>query len=357
MDTTRTLSFTNDHFYIGVDTHLKNWKVTIRTGGIELKTFSMNPAPLELLAYLHKNYPGGIYHIVYEAGFCGFWALRVFKEHNIDCIIANPADIPTSNKEKANKIDTIDSRKLARELENKSLHGIYIPTCDQEKLRMLMRLRYRIVQSQTRIKNRIKGLLYAQGILIPLQFSGNQRWSHAFVLWLESISMKTTAGQFALRNLLLQLKEIRQHNKDILKQLRQEAKHHSIASIINALMSVPGIAFINAMTLFTEIFDMNRFSSEDHLAAFIGLIPSTRSSDDTIKGNSITKRQNAFLRYIMIESAWTAVMEDPAMTMKFKELCKRMKSQDAIVRIAKKLTKRIRHVWLHQQEYQYALVA
>lgn len=357
MHTARSLSFSNSHFFIGVDTHLKNWKVTIRTNGIELKTFSMNPDPLELLAYLHKNYPDGIYHIVYEAGFCGFWALRVFKEHQIDCIITNPADVPTSDKEKANKSDPIDSRKLARELENKSLHGIYIPSCDQEELRMLMRLRYRIVQSQTRTKNRIKGLLYSQGIQIPLHFSGNQRWSHAFILWLESISMKTTAGQFALRNLLLQLKEIRQHNKDILKQLRQEAKHHSIASIVNALMTVPGIAFINAMTLYTEIFDMSRFSSEDHLAAFIGLIPSTRSSDDTIKGNSITKRQNSFLRYIMIESAWTAVREDPAMTMKFKDLCKRMKSQDAIVRIAKKLTKRIRYVWIHQEEYQYALVA
>ena len=47
MDTSRALSFSNDHLYIGVDTHLKNWKVTIRISGIELKTFSMNPAPFE----------------------------------------------------------------------------------------------------------------------------------------------------------------------------------------------------------------------------------------------------------------------------------------------------------------------
>ena len=357
MTTTRTLSFANAHFFIGVDTHLKNWKVTIGTSGIELKTFSMNPSPLELLAYLRKHYPDGVYHIVYEAGFGGFWALRIFKEHNIDCIIANPADVPTSNKEKVNKSDPIDSRKLARELENKSLHGIYIPSRDQEELRMLMRLRYRIVQSQTRTKNRIKALLYSQGIQIPLQFSGRARWSHAFILWLESLSMNTTAGLFTLQNLLMQLKEMRQHNKNILKQLRKESRHQTIAPVINALLTVPGVAFITAMTLYTEIIDMNRFSNENHLASFIGLIPSIQSSDDTIKANSITKRQNSFLRYIMIESAWTAVREDPAMTMKFKELSKRMKSQDAIVRIAKKLVKRIRHVWLHQQEYQYALVA
>ena len=59
----------------------------------------------------------------------------------------------------------------------------------------------------------------------------------------------------------------------------------------------------------------------------------------------------------MIESAWTAVREDPAMTLKFKELTKRMKSQDAIIRIARKLVRRIRHVWLHQENYVYSLVA
>ena len=72
MNITQIISFANTHFFIGIDAHLKNWKVTIRMGGIELKTFSMNPAPLELLAYLHNHYPDGIYHIVYEAGFCGF---------------------------------------------------------------------------------------------------------------------------------------------------------------------------------------------------------------------------------------------------------------------------------------------
>lgn len=357
MNTTETLTFANTHFFIGVDAHLKNWKVTIRTGGIELKTFSMNPSPLELLAYLNKHYPNAIYHIVYEAGFCGFWALRIFKEHNIDCIIVNPADVPTTNKEKVNKSDPIDSRKLSREHEHKSLHGIYIPSPEQEELRMLMRLRYRIVQSQTRTKNRIKGLLYSQGIQIPVQFSGRARWSHAFILWLEFIPMKTTAGLFTLQNLLMQLTETREHNKNILKQLRKEAHKESIAPIINALLSVPGVAFITAMTLYTEIIDMKRFSDEDHLASFIGLVPSTQSTDDNIKSNSITKRQNAFLRFTMIETAWTAVREDPAITMKFNELSKRMKSQDAIVRIAKKLVKRIRHVWMHGEKYQYALVA
>jgi transposase len=357
MNTTQKISFANAHFFIGIDMHRRNWKVTIRTDGIELKTFSMNPYPLELITYLHKHYPEGIYHIVYEAGFCGFWALRIFQQHNVDCIIANPADVPTTNKEKTNKSDPIDSRKLSREHENNSLHGIYIPTTEQEELRMLMRLRFRIVQSQTRVKNRIKGLLNSQGIHIPLRFSGNSRWSHAFICWLESLPMNTTAGRFALLNLIAQLREIRQHNKNVLKQLRAESRKESIAPIMNTLQTVSGVAFITAMTLYTEIIDMKRFTDENHLASFIGLVPSLRSSDDTIYANNLTRRRNSFLRTMMIESAWTAVREDPAMTLKFKELSKRMEAQNAIIRIARKLVRRIRHVWLTQEDYVYALVA
>ena len=357
MNSTNKISFTGCSFFIGIDTHLRNWKITIRLNGIELKTFSMNPSAIELLNYLNKKYPGGIYHIVYEAGFCGFWPQRKFTELGLNCIVVNPADVPTSNKEKVNKNDPIDSRKLARELENKSLKSIYIPDVFHEELRHLMRLRYRIIQNQTRTKNRIKALLYTQGIKIPDHFTGNSRWSAGFIDWLKEIKLNSSAGNFTLQNMITQLQQLREHNKNILRELRQQSKEKQIALIINALLSVPGVGFITAMSLYTEIIDMKRFPNQNHLSAFVGLVPSIRSSDETIYNNGISFRRNKFLRPIMIEAAWTAVKQDPAMTLKYRELTKRMKPQDAIIRIAKKLLKRIRHVWLNKEDYVYSLVA
>lgn len=354
MKTTKKISFAGYHFFIGIDTHLKNWKVTIRSGGVELKTFSMNPSPVELLNYLEKHYPQGTFHLVYEAGFCGFWAFRKFKLLDVDCIVVNPADVPTSNKEKVNKNDPIDSRKLARELENNSLNAIYIPDIFHEELRNLVRLRFRIIQNQTRVKNRIKGLLYTQGITIPLNFSGNSRWSAAFIDWLKNIKLNSPAGDFTLQNMVLQLQQLREHNKNVLRELRKQTAQNSV---IKALLTVPGIGFITAITLYSEIIDMKRFSNQAKLAAFVGLVPSTRSSDDTIYTNGISFRKNKFLRPIMIEAAWTAVRLDPAMTLKYKELTKRMKPQDAIIRIARKMIQRVRHVWLNKEDYAFSLVA
>jgi transposase len=353
----KTAKFNDLTFYIGIDTHLKSWTVTIRSQGIELKTYSMNPSATELYNYLNKHYPAGTFKIVYEAGFAGFTPYRKFKELGLYCIVVNPADIPTTNKEKVIKLDPSDSRKLSRELENGSLKAIYVPDIVSEELRSLMRLRFRYVQNQTRLKNRIKGLLHNYGITIPKEYLSNTRWSHNFITWLEEVKLNTDAGSYVLTDLVEQLKESRYHLKGVLRQLRKEAGKDDIAPIIKTLRSVPGVAFITAMSLYTEIIDINRFKNFNRLACFVGLVPSIYSSSETQYSRGITFRHNKFLRYLLIEAAWTAVRKDPSMTRKYFELCKNMSKQRAIIRIAKKLLRRIKHVWTQKEEYSFSLVA
>jgi transposase len=48
-------------------------------------------------------------------------------KHGIDNIVIHAADVPTTNKEQVHKADKIDSKKLARELENNNLNAIYVP--------------------------------------------------------------------------------------------------------------------------------------------------------------------------------------------------------------------------------------
>ena len=220
-----------------------------------------------------------------------------------------------------------------------------------------MRLRFSNVQTQTRIKNRIKGLLHNYGISIPNNTHQTPAGLITLLLGLNSLNLIPLPVLMYLNNLVDQLKESREHLKNVLRQLRMEAKKDNIAPIISALCSVPGVAFINAMTLYTEIIDINRFSNFDNLASFVGLVPSTYSSDETEYSRGISFRHNKFLRPLIIEAAWTAVRKDPAMTHKYYKLCKKMSKQRAIIRIAKKLLSRIKHVWENQEEYKFSLVA
>ena len=92
------IDFGSQFFYIGIDVHKKRWIVTIRSNGMELRTFSMNPSPEELTRYLERNYPGGRYCSVYEAGFCGFWIHCRLEELGVRNMVVHAADIPITDK-------------------------------------------------------------------------------------------------------------------------------------------------------------------------------------------------------------------------------------------------------------------
>jgi len=258
--------------------------------------------------------------------------------------------VPTTNKEKSTKSDKIDSRKQSRELENGSLVGIYIPDEFPQQLRSLCRLRFRVVQNQTRIKNRIKGHLYTYGIEIPSN-TEMPHWSGNFIKWLESIEFSHDPGNEYLQFCLEEHKQHRQRLVEITRLLRVHCKEDGIRDKIKLLRSVPGIGFISAVTFYTEIIDIDRFKTLDRLASFVGLVPCVKSSGESKYDLGLSKRRNPYLRHLIIEAAWIAVRKDPALTLYFCNLTKRMKKQDAIIRVARKLLNRIRFVWKNQKPY------
>lgn len=352
----KELNFSNQSFFIGIDVHKKNWKVTVRTNRMELKTFSMDPSPEELSKYLQRHYPGGRYLSVYEAGFCGFWIDRKLRGYGIENIIVSPADVPTMGKEKVTKTDAIDSRKLSRELENGTLRGIYIPDVLQERLRSYCRIRYQQTGNQTRLKNRIKGYLAFSGKNIPENYEV-RNWSGKFIKYLEEIEFEDKVGRECLMVSLEELKESRKRLSKVLLRLREYSKEYGFKPLLDRLQTIPGIGFITAVTLYTELMDMKRFKRPDDLASYVGLVPSVRSSGEKERVLGLSHRYSKFLRSLLIEASWVAVRKDPALTQKYNELIIRTSKQKAIIRIAKKLLSRIQHVWNKEESYVYSVVA
>jgi len=106
------------------------------------------------------------------------------------------------------------------------------------------------------------------------------------------------------------------------------------------------------MVILTEIEDVNRFANAERFASFIGLIPMTRSSGEKQKVGEITYRSHDFLRNLFVESAWIAVRRDPALLMAYQKLTKRMEPNNAIIRMAKKLSNRTYAVLKYNQIYE-----
>jgi len=64
-----TISFKGQNIYVGIDVHLKSWKVTIIVNDMEHKTFSQDSNAKILSNYLRKNFPEAKYFSAHEAGF------------------------------------------------------------------------------------------------------------------------------------------------------------------------------------------------------------------------------------------------------------------------------------------------
>lgn len=346
--------FSNQIVYIGIDVHKTKWVVTLRMGHMELKTFSMEPTVKVLANHLKNNYPGAKYYSAYEAGQSGFWIDRQLRAEGIINMVVNPADIPTMGWEKDKKDDYRDSRKLARELENHTIRGIYVPTESLEALRSLCRLRSQFVGEKARLKNRIKCFLTYYGKLFPGR--NTRQWSKQLVTSIGEISYPSAISQACMKLYLEQIVLLQQKIKAIEQMIKEKAEELGLFDMVEKLKTIPGIGFISALTIYTELADISRFQKLDQLCSYIGLVPSTRSSGEKERIHGISVRQKKYLKNIIIEASWIAMRKDPALTISYLELLKRMQSQRAIIKIAKKVVNRIRHVWIHNTEYQLSVV-
>lgn len=352
----KELDFSGQKIYIGIDVHKKNWTVAIFVEGAFIKKFSMNPDPKELKRHLETNYPGGEYYSVYEAGFCGFWVDRLLEGLGIKNIVVNPADVPTTGKEKSKKTDARDARKLGRELMSGNLEGIYVPNEEEEGKRIFCRLYKQIAKDLTRCKNRIKSLLNVTGIEIPLDYE-NKHWSRNFIKYLEQIKFSQQPTRDTLDQFIEQLMFLRRQKLEVTRKIRKMLNEDEKAKkIVKHLRSIPGIGEITAARLYTEIIDINRFSNFDKLKEYVGLSPATWSTGEKERVLGISKRHSTHLRENLIESAWISIRNDPAMAMAFGNLIKKMTSKEAIIRIARKLLNRIRYVWRNETDYVLAVV-
>lgn len=350
-------TFCGQSIFVGIDVHLKSWKVTVMAGDIHYKTFSSPPESVKLINYLKTNFPGADYYSAYEAGFCGFSLHKELSKSGINSIIVNPGDIPTTDKERRQKEDKRDSRKIAKTLQAGQLRGIFIPSDKTQQDRILVRTRDTIVKDLRRNKARVKLLLMFQGISLPERFSvKSTHWSKQFIQWVSNISFEHNTCRSGLDALLDMMNHQRSLLLKVTRQIRELSKTPEYKENVELLLSIPGIAELTAMRLLTELERIDRFTTFDQLCSYVGLVPSTDSSGENEIVSGISPRKNSRLRAALIESSWIAIRHDPALFSCYQKLCKRIPANKAIIRIAKKLLRRIKFVLRRKEKYERGVI-
>ena len=298
----KAISFKGQKIFIGIDVHKDSWRVAVAPEVGIVNGHTQKPSAKELFDFLKKHYPDGEYHAVYESGFSGFSTYYALQEVGIDCIVIHAADVPSTQYEETMKTDKVDAAKLVRSLKAGLLQGIYIHRRDDIDARAVVRLRKTIQKQLGGYKSRVKHLLHSNGVVFPERFSTRQ-------------------------TLLMATRKVRELSRS--ERYRRDYE---------LLTSIPGIGVSVAMALLTEIGDFSRFRNEREFASYLGLIPTSHSSGGKVAHGEKTFRGNKKLGPQIVEASWISIYRDRGLGCAYVNYKKRMEPQEAIVRVARKLS-------------------
>jgi transposase len=349
------IDFTGKTIYVGIDVHKEDWQVGQFHGGLVLGNHRITGSSGDLIDFLKKRYVGANFKCVYESCAWGFNLQRQLSAAGLECIVVHAGDVPGSDKEKKNKTDKVDAVRLARHHAAGLLKAIDVPDEELQKERNLMRFRKKLVCDLTRSKNRMKSLLKFQGIEIPKKMD-SPNWSRNFISWIEEQAAKDKLLNDTVELMLDQVKLQRQLLLKAERKIRALMSSAKYASKSKLLRSVPGVGPTMSTLFLLEVGDIKRFGSFDQLNNLIGFYPGSNSTGNKDIDTGISKRKHKQLRTMFVEAAWQAMKRDPALLDAYELLKKRMEGNEAIIRIARKLLRRMRTVLISGVEYQKGVV-
>jgi transposase len=330
--------------FVGLDAHKSGISVAMLLPGQPLPVtwdIPNDPAAVRrMVRRIEREAPGEV-RTCYEAGPLGYALQRQIVEAGCaSCMVIAPSLIPRKPGERI-KTDRRDARKLAELFRAGLLTDVQPPTLEDEAVRDLCRAREDAKEDQTRCRHRLGKMLLRKGLI----FTGTKKaWTWAHRLWLRALRFDSPVEQVVFDDYFYALEQVEERLKGLNEKIETVAQKPPYAEPVAWLRCFRGIDMVTAMTIASELYGFHRFKSPRGLMAFLGLVPSERTSGYAPKRGSITKTGNGHVRRVLIEAAWhyrhKAVPAGPA-------LRKRRKGQPReIIHLADKAQERLcRRYW------------
>jgi transposase len=297
------------------------------------------------LARTGKSFP---IIVIQEAGLDGFWIHRVLESEGIESHVVDPASIATSRRRRRAKTDRIDGEALLRAIlafkrgEPRVCAMVKAPTPEEEDRRRLCRERKVLIAERVEHVNRIKGLLFSQGVsgYEPLRRDRRQRLDE----------LTTGDGRPLPPHLKTQISRELDRLELLLDHIKQaEAERDALLASQQAtaapagkmLLDFKGIGSEFAAVLWLEAL-FRHFDNRRQLASYAGLAPTPWQSGSIDREQGVSKAGNSRLRTTLVQLAWLWLRHQPqsALSLWFKERVNRnggRMKKSTIVALARKL--------------------
>lgn len=289
--------------YVGLDVSKEKIAVAVAEAGRSKPRYvgMINYTVTSIRKLMNKLGPPDQLCICYEAGPTGYGLYRLLTSMDYACEVVAPSLIPQKPGQRI-KTDKRDAVNLASLYRAGELTPIYVPTKDDEALRDLVRAREDIKEDEQRAKHRLTKFLLRNEIREPQEIN---KWTAKYWDWLNQLTFERSTSRIAYQEYLQQLKELQGRVKRLEQEIEAQTQEGVHAPVIQALMTLRGVAEITAPSLAAEIGSFQRFKTPQQFMAYTGLVPSEHSSGTSRQLGKITKTGNRHIRKLLIESAWS----------------------------------------------------
>ena len=256
--------------------------------------------------------------VIQEAGLDGFWIHRVLEREDIESHIVDPASIMTSRRRRRAKTDGIDGEALVRALlahqrgEPRVCAMVRVPTPEEEDRRRVSRELKALTAERVRHVNRVKGLLFSQGIsgYEPLHRDRRARQEQ----------LRTGDGRPLPDHLRRQINRELDRLELLLEQIKTVAAERdallaaaaedTVRTPAKMLLTLKGIGPDFASVLWQEGL-FRHFDNRRQVAAYAGLAPTPWQSGSVDREQGVSKSGNPRLRTTMLQLAWLWLRHQP----------------------------------------------
>jgi len=289
--------------HVGLDAHQETIHAAILLSGRReavVEAFANTSEGIRRFVRRLKEQAPGPIEGCYEAGPLGYGLQRSLIALGLDCVVIAPSLIPQKPGDRI-KTDRRDARKLADLLRAGLLTEVHAPTPAQEAVRDLCRAREAVKEDQKRMRHRLSKFLLRRSIRWT---AGRKAWTVAHGQWLRGLRLEHRADQLILDDHLFALEQLEGRLAAFDAQIEAFASQEPYAEPVGWLRCFRGIDTLTALSIMAELHDLRRFASPRALMAYVGMVPSERSSGGQERRGALTKAGNRRLRRLLIEAAW-----------------------------------------------------
>jgi transposase len=259
--------------------------------------------------------------VIQEAGLDGFWLHRALQSEGIESHVVDAGSIAAARRQRRAKTDKIDGEGLLRALlaykrgEPRVCTMVVVPSPEEEDRRRICRERATLIGERIAHANRIKGLLFAQGIS---DYAPLRRDRRARLLELRTGDGRTLPAHVKaqisreLDRLELLLDQIRtvEAERDALLAMAEREAVAGVPRPLAMLARIKGVGEQFAAVLWSEAL-WRRFANRRQVAAYAGLAATPWRSGSIAHEQGVSKAGNPRLRTTMIQLAWLWLRHQP----------------------------------------------